>query len=1107
MVDATSLGIEALRRLNAAAPAPLASRAQRARLVGERKPVTAVFADIVASTSLAEQIDPEDWTLIINAAFDEMSRCIFDFEGTIAQLQGDAIISFFGAPVAHEDDPERAVRAALAMTASMERYREEIRASHGIEFRIRVGVCTGLVMVGNVGSDLRYDYTAIGDTMNLASRLEGAAQPGQILIADRTERFVRAHFELEDIGTLELKGKADAVRAFSVVGPRAEPGATRGIEGLDSVMVGRDRELAELMALAATVRAGRGRTAIVVAEPGLGKSRLLRELRTAIAEVEADGDTEMAWVVGQGSSYGARMPFHLITNLILGVVGLTPANRPQEVEAALRALIHDLLPDDTEAIDYLTFLMGLAPSDQPGTAQQTSGSFLSERLAATVLRLIRAVARQGPLVVLIEDLHWADPASAELLKAMLTVTDDEPVLLVCTTRDEPESAGWAVVDGARSRSGRGLTEIRLEPLDRADAQALVASLLEVESLASTTRDLILAKAEGNPFYVEEVIRMLIDERLIERRDGRWKATPAGRSADLAIPDTLHGLILARIDRLPAEARQVLRLASCIDRTFAIALLEDVAREAGMDAGIGSALTRLEGVNLLSLAESEPVLSYRFSHALIQDAAYQTVLRQERRTWHGFVAAALLARYPDRESEMADRLARHFELAGDTDRAVDNLLLAAEGAMARNAMVDAGGLFGHAESLLPAAASGDDAQPGVAATHDRRRLRITLGRLASGFEFMSSEEVLGEIERGRVLARRLDDDAVLADLTFWEVATRQAAGERPERSAALREAMEQMHRLGDVSGDPVQRAQALSRGGAYLWWSGDFRRSLDMLVGASTLFQKNGDVIGASMAESYMGADLASLGRFEEAEERMGESRRLAASADLLSQLDFHLAEAAVAGLRGDYATSIRFAGECFEGSAEIGALGCATVSGMVLGASQMATGAVRAARLSLERSLDYAAQAALAPIRLRGQSLLAALDGASGDMGKAEAGFHTALAGLASMGGEYGQAEARLARGMILATHPDGDGARALTDLDAAVEVFEALDARPDLARAHRARGLALARLGDVDGADESLARSADMASTMGLMDGPWLASVSELEGARVALSTIDLID
>ena len=701
-----------LRQLNAAAPTSLVTRARRARIVGERKPVTAVFADIVGSTALAERIDPEEWVEIINVAFDEMSRAVFDYEGTIAQLLGDAIVSFFGAPVAHEDDPERAVRAALAMTAAMATYGEELRQTHGIDFRIRVGISTGPVLVGNVGSDLRYDYTAIGDTMNMASRLQGAAAPGGVLISDRTARFVEPLFELEDVGSLELKGKAEAVPAFRVLGTRKRPGPTRGVRGLVSPMVGRAAEQEALLALARTAQAGRGRVAVIIAEPGLGKSRLLAEVRSAIGHQDASaGDTsneggaaaggrETAWVTGRASSFGGRLPFHVVNSLLLDVLGMTDVSEPLEVDAALRHLLTELDIDPADVHPYLAYQMGL-PLEPAREAQvaRISADLLAERVGAAVLQLLKGIAAQGPLVVAIEDAHWSDPASAQLIKALLTLADEAAVLLVCTTRDEPSSVGWSVVAAARARVGRALTEIHLEPLDQELSSALVANLLEIESLSVATRGLILAKAEGNPFFVEEVIRMLIDGGAIVPRDGAWVAT--GAVGEVNIPDTLVGLILARIDRLPDRARQVLRLASCIDRQFAVPLLEDMASGGGISDGVGEALGRLEAANLVNLAATDPELEYRFSHALIQDAAYESVLHQERRQWHLLVAAALQARYPDREAEISGRLAHHFEQGRDVPNAVRYLLMAADRAMARGAVVDAQSLFEHAAGLLPA----------------------------------------------------------------------------------------------------------------------------------------------------------------------------------------------------------------------------------------------------------------------------------------------------------------------------------------------------------------------------------------------------------------------
>ena len=264
-------------KIAAAAPAPLITKMRTARLTGERKPVTALFADVVGSTTLAEQMDPEDWTAMINEAFDLMSRAVFHYEGTIAQLQGDAMLAFFGAPIAHEDDPERAIFAAIDMLAAIEEFAAQLRKSHGIEFRIRAGINSGPVMVGNIGSDLRYEYTALGDAVNVAARMQTSAEPGTIVITEMTRRLTGDTFEVEDLGAIEVKGKAEPIHAFRVLGRKAAPARRRGLDsvGLDSPMVGREAHLERLASLLDIIRSGRGRAAFVIGEPGIGKSRLL----------------------------------------------------------------------------------------------------------------------------------------------------------------------------------------------------------------------------------------------------------------------------------------------------------------------------------------------------------------------------------------------------------------------------------------------------------------------------------------------------------------------------------------------------------------------------------------------------------------------------------------------------------------------------------------------------------------------------------------------------------------------------------------------------------------------------------------------------------------
>jgi class 3 adenylate cyclase len=568
-------------RLTAAAPAPLITKMRAARLTGERKPVTALFADVVGSTTLAEQIDPEDWTVIINEAFDLMSRAVFRYEGTIAQLQGDAMVAFFGAPVAHEDDPERAIFAALDMIEAIDEFSRQLRATQGIEFHIRAGVNSGPVMVGNVGSDLRYEYTALGDAMNVASRMQSSAKPGTVVITEMTRRLTGDTFDLDDLGEIQVKGKTEPIHAYQVVGRKADPGRRRGLAsvGLDSPMVGRAEPLRRLTDLLEVVRAGRGRVAFVVGEPGIGKSRLVAELKRA-ATSPADGVTPTSWVEGRCLSYGRNLPWHLVIDLVRSIVGVSFSMDDDDARRALDEGVAGILGTSPEAWDtagYLAHLLGLPLRPEEEAENILPADVLGIRYVASVHRLLRGLADKGPTVVVLEDIHWADPASIDAARQLIPLAAQLPILVLGVLRAETDAPGWGLIGQSREVLGDAITEIRLDPLSTDESRALVANLLEIESLPDDVRDLIMARAEGNPFFVEEVVRMLIDHGAIVQEGDRWVAT--GDIGAVEIPESLHGLLLARIDQLPESAKRSLRIAAVIGRQFPVRVLERVVAEA------------------------------------------------------------------------------------------------------------------------------------------------------------------------------------------------------------------------------------------------------------------------------------------------------------------------------------------------------------------------------------------------------------------------------------------------------------------------------------------------------------------------------------------------
>ncbi len=569
--------LDALRR---AAPASVASKilAEREHLEGERKLVTALFADIVGSTALADQMDPEDWRDIVGGAHRRVSEAVYHYEGTIAQLLGDGVLAFFGAPLAHEDDAERAIRAALEILASIEQYAQELR-DRIPNLQMRTGLNTGLVVVGNIGSDLHMEYLAVGDTVNLAARIQSAAEPNTILVSESTHRLATSLFDFEDRGKITVKGKAEPIQVYRVVGERKGAVRARGIAGLSSPLVGRQREFSTLMQVTADVRAGRGSIVSIIGEAGLGKSRLVAEWRRA-ATANGNG-TPLRWFEGRCLSYGTAMAHHLSTDILRGLIGVAAGESEEETRGALKRTTEELLGADMALVyPYLGHLLGIQLEEEMAArVKYLDGPALQAKYVAAYKRLLQAMAQAAPMVLICEDLHWADPSSVDLGLQILPIAAEAPIVFVFVTRADKEAAGWRLISQAHDLAGVGATELHLAPLSEADSRQLVSNLLQVEALPENLRQLILAKAEGNPFFVEEVLRMLIDRGGIAQRDGHWAVTR--EIQDIEIPDTLQGVLTARIDRLPEDAKRTLQIAAVIGRKFQVKVLEKVLEQQGM----------------------------------------------------------------------------------------------------------------------------------------------------------------------------------------------------------------------------------------------------------------------------------------------------------------------------------------------------------------------------------------------------------------------------------------------------------------------------------------------------------------------------------------------
>ena len=500
----------------------------RGALEGERKSVTVLFADVSGFTAMSEGLDPEEVHAIMDRAFEVILNAVHRYEGTINQFLGDGVMALFGAPIAHEDHPNRALSAALAIQTELAPVADDVRRAHRVEFRMRIGINTGLVVVGAIGKDLRMDYTAVGDTTNLAARLLALAKPGQIVVSQQTQHLRAGFFTFEDLGEFQVKGKSASVRAYALTGERQgrtrlEVSKERGLTAL----VGRDRELGRLRTAFRRATDGKGSAVLVQGEPGVGKSRLLYEFThglngTTVIELEATCP-----------SYGASMPYRPVLDLLRGYLHLAVGASEDEIRTRAADQLELLgLAGEERAVLLAHFLGASAPAE---FLARLSGAQLKGRTVELVGDLFLRASESFPALVIVENVHWADASSGELLAHLARHLAVHRFLL-----DPERAAGPAAVAAPEATE-----TISIEGLEGAETERMARSALGVDRVAEPLRELLVGKGAGNPLYVEEILRQLQETGGLLVEDGEARL----RSRDVKVPAAIHDIIAARVDRL------------------------------------------------------------------------------------------------------------------------------------------------------------------------------------------------------------------------------------------------------------------------------------------------------------------------------------------------------------------------------------------------------------------------------------------------------------------------------------------------------------------------------------------------------------------------------
>lgn len=1001
-------------------------------LSGERRVVTALFCDVVGSTSIAETMDPEDWGDLVASAITTMGDVVRRYDGTVSEFVGDGIVALFGAPTAHEDDPYRAVRTGMEIVTAMH---AQIDAG-GLD--VRVGIHTGLVVVGDVAAGDLSTYSALGDTLNVAARLQESAEPGTVVISAETRRLLGSDIEARTLGPTELKGRREPVVRFEVVDVKLAEERRRGLPGLVSPLVGRDSELESLEGLAAAGTAGTGRVAAVVGEPGVGKSRLIRELSQSSRRQEGE-----LWAYGICLPFDEELPYHLATSLLRSLAGVGPSDSGDIVAKAINALVEGCeLPDLADPLRRLAGVEDEYPDVPPET--------LGDEYTAALRSLLAALASNHRLVVLVcEDIHWADASSVELISSLIPKVSTLRCLLVLLARPDRGSEGWRLIENARRELGTSFSEIGLAPLDEAASRSLISQLLALESLPPPLRRLVLDKAEGNPFFLEEVVRMLIESGLIEHRDGRW--TARGESGDLDVPGTIQGLIASRVDLLDPELRRAGRVAAVIGRRFQARLFEAVydVRPEDEQGSLHSHLGGLESHGLIQLEEIEPELEFGFRHALIHDVMYRGLLRRERREIHRLVATAIEEIYSERVEELAPALARHYAEAGVNDRAISFYMTAGSLAQARGARVEAARFFTHALELLD---SDPDADPQVV-------VDAVLGRVGAGMGFIPIPDSIAAIEKAIPIAADLDDPDRLARLYERVVWARGVQGESyssPNYRAQLDAGYALIPRLTDTGTAALLHAMM---GGALR--SGDeYERSVEPLAEAVDGLSQVGRLAEASYNAAMLADSQAQVGRFDEAVESVERARDLGErSGDANTVLDADIIRGSIAAEMGDLQEAMVYTQRGIEGAEKHGNTFCNLAGNFKLADQQLRLGQVETAITHLERSTSLAQYCNAGGYELLGQAWLAMARSRAGDPRPED--FEVPLSRAIESGSRSAEGLVRLQRAISLSGGANGE--HVWSDFEKAIELFADYGGLPNLARAHHAYGEALEAAGEIE--------------------------------------------
>ena len=825
-------------------------RTSRSVLEGERKQVTVLFADLKGSMELLADRDPEEARHILDPVLERLMAAVHRYEGTVNQVMGDGIMALFGAPVAHEDHAVRACYAALAMQEAMRRYAEEVRRTHGLAVQIRVGLNSGEVVVRAIGNDLHMDYSAIGQTTHLAARMEQLATPGSILLTAATLRLVEGLVRVNALGPVPVKGLTEPVEVFelveaSAIRRRLQAAATRGL----TRFVGRETELVALQQALARAEAGHGQVVALVGEAGVGKSRLVYEL--------VHSHRTQGWLVLESASvsYGKATPYFPVIDLLKRYAHMEDRDEPRTVRAKVTGHVLTLDEALQDTIPALLALLDVLPEDSPFLKLDPP-----QRRQRTLDALKRVLLRESqvqPLLLVFEDLHWIDTETQALLDSLVERLPTARLLLLVNYRPEYQH-GWG--------SKTYYTQLRLDPLPPVSAEEFLQALLGDDPSLAPLKQLLIARTQGNPFFLEESVRTLVETGVLVGERGAYRLAQPVES--LQMPATVQAILAARIDRLPPEDKRLLQTAAVIGTEVPWPLLQAIADapEEALHRGVG----QLQAAEFLYETSLFPEHAYTFKHALTHEVAYNSLLQERRRVLHTRIVEAIAGLSADRLTEQVERLVHHAVRGEVWDKALAYCRQAGAKAAARSAYREAVAYFEQALTALQHLPEHRETrEQAIDLRLDIRNALIALGEWGA---------IVDHLREAETLATALDDQRRLGWVCAYMIATGVQPGDYERDLAYGQRALA----IATASGDFALEMIATLNLGVHYNLVGNYRQAVhyhrknaEALVGEWLYERLGGPGPPSVNSRFWLVRSLAELGDFSEGNTQGVEAVQLA----------------------------------------------------------------------------------------------------------------------------------------------------------------------------------------------------------------------------------------